>query len=84
MMHKRCRKCGEVRKLEYFPQDRKSRDGRHSWCRTCKARANGQYKARRYRTFEQVAAEADIWTQLQRDIEAVARKDAQRALGIRV
>lgn len=37
-----------------------------------------------FRPFEEIAAEADIWTQLQRDIEAVARKDAQRALGIRV
>ena len=35
-----------------------------------------------YRTFEQVAAECDILTQMQRDIDRVVMEDARRALGL--
>lgn len=33
---KRCRKCGELIPLSEFPPDKKSSDGKFSYCRPCK------------------------------------------------
>ena len=34
---KQCSKCGEVKTLEVFSRDRRTRDGRMSWCKACHA-----------------------------------------------
>jgi hypothetical protein len=34
---KACRKCGEVKPVADFPENRKLRDGRSSWCRSCQS-----------------------------------------------
>ena len=34
---KRCSKCGETKALDLFHRNRKTRDGRHWWCRSCES-----------------------------------------------
>lgn len=43
MTEKKCSKCGEVKLLDYFPLDIRTKDGRISCCRSCK----GIYEAKR-------------------------------------
>jgi len=38
LSHKTCGSCGVEKSLEEFPRDRTRKDGRHSYCRRCKAR----------------------------------------------
>lgn len=43
---KRCSRCGEEKLKDDFPTDRKSKDGKSSWCRVChRARNNARYQA---------------------------------------
>lgn len=35
---KRCTKCHEVKPLAEYPPDKRTRDGRHSWCYVCHAK----------------------------------------------
>ena len=38
--NKKCTKCGEVKSLTLFSNDKTSKDGHHSWCKKCKNRRN--------------------------------------------
>jgi hypothetical protein len=42
---KTCNKCGEERELEFFQKDKRNKDGRGGWCKSCVAAYNKQYRA---------------------------------------
>lgn len=44
---KRCRKCGAVKPLDAFNRDRRSPDGRQSYCRDCSRSAVSEAEATR-------------------------------------
>lgn len=53
MTKKKCTKCGKIKRLDQFQQDRRQKDGRISQCKNCK---NQYYRARNERTREHRAA----------------------------
>lgn len=68
---KLCSKCGEQKSHDSFSTNSRSKDGLHSWCRSC---VNVQRKEKR----DQYAVARREWTLANR--EKIAAKDAARRL----
>jgi len=44
-MEKACTKCGDIKPLDRFSFDKRTRDGRQSWCRECVRASIAAYRA---------------------------------------
>ena len=47
MTEKKCSKCSEIKPLEEFCIQTRSKDGRASYCKVCKAKADREYRDRK-------------------------------------
>lgn len=47
MNTKICRRCGKEKKLEEFPNNSKTKDGKSSWCKSCTKKYQDKYRQKK-------------------------------------
>jgi hypothetical protein len=70
---KRCRKCGQVKRLHELRRNDHCRDGLSSWCADCHVEATRAYRQRR----REAEAEA-TWKAIKAHSEELRRWEAER------
>lgn len=74
--YKACTRCDEVKPLEEFSPDKRSRDGRQSWCRVCNAKRD------REACWKKQGIPPEEWSRLHEEMDrkADARTERQRIM----
>ena len=60
---KECKRCGQSKPLDMFSPNKRSRDGRHSYCKTCRSEYANARKKRNRKFPDRVKApdREEIW-----------------------
>ena len=60
---KECKRCGQSKPLDMFSPNKRSRDGRHSYCKTCRSEYANAYNKRNRKFPDRVKApdREEIW-----------------------
>jgi hypothetical protein len=60
---KECKRCGQRKPLDMFSPNKKARDGRHSYCKTCRSEYANAYHKRHRKSPGRVKApdREEIW-----------------------
>lgn len=53
---KECKRCGQSKPLDMFSPNKRSRDGRHSYCKTCRSEYANAYNKRKRKYSERIKA----------------------------
>lgn len=76
-MDKKCSKCGEVKPIEMFHNDKNGRDGHKNYCKSCQSEMSKQHRAR---NLERITVYQAKYRAENRERQEKERKDKYNAL----